>query len=248
MELLLSPLLRHFCLSFILFPRLSLSSDSTHQLISLRPGVSRACARTHLRPGGTWRSGACWCVCRAPSLEGAAQQVLITQTSTAHCMNLFTSDWCWHTSVRVSNRDISCRCWSHLERPIVVAQRKFWNFFVAKCATLLKHLFVSSFNPEGFLPHYPSITPTFLSSRRLQAIEQERSPQVLAIQHSDEEEGREDHSEDEDTGGGGTDSTDEEEERDEDSKGTGSPDSSLDSTSPGEFALQMHSLLFSNEM
>lgn len=118
-----------------------------------------------------------------------------------------------------------------------MAQRKFWNFVVAKCATLLKHLFVSSFNPEGFLPHYPSITPTLLSSRRLQAIEQERSPQVLAIQHSDEEEGREDHSEDEDTGGGGTDSTDEEEERDEDSKGTGSPDSSLDSTSPGEFEM-----------
>lgn len=59
-------------------------------------------------------------------------------------------------------------------------------------------------------------------SKRLQAIEKERSPQVLAIQHSDEEEGREDHSEDEDSRGGGTDSTDEEEERDEDTTATAS--------------------------
>lgn len=87
------------------------------------------------------------------------------------------------------------------------------------------------------LPHYLSITPTLLSSRRLQAIEQERSPQVLAIQHGDEEEGREDHSEDDDSAGVGTDSADEEEERDEDSSGTGSPDSPVDSPSPGEFAL-----------
>lgn len=93
-----------------------------------------------------------------------------------------------------------------------------------------------------------SITPSLLSSRRLQAIEQERSPQVLAIQHGDEEEGREDQSEDDDSAGVGTGSTDEEEERDEDSSDTGSPDSPVDSPSPGEFALQTHSLLFSNEI
>lgn len=132
--------------------------------------------------------------------------------------------------------------------PHCCGSKEVLEFFCCKVCHSVEAPFCFFLHPEGFLPHYPSITPTLLSSRRLQAIEKERSPQVLAIQHSDEEEGREDHSEDEDSRGGGTDSTDEEEEKDEDSKGTGSPDSSLDSTSPGEFALQTHSLLFPNEM
>lgn len=70
--------------------------------------------------------------------------------------------------------------------------------------------------------------------RRLQAIETERLPQVLAIQHSDEEEG-EDDDEEEVFGGLRNDSTDEEH------VDTASPDSSFQSISPGEYSLNEHS-------
>lgn len=78
--------------------------------------------------------------------------------------------------------------------------------------------------------------------RRLQAIENERLPQVLAIQHSDEDEGK-DYDEEEDFGGVGTDSSDEErgEEKQRDSQDTASPDSSFQSLSPGEHSLNEHS-------
>lgn len=107
----------------VLFPCLSLCSDGTDQVISGPPGVPGPRARAHLRRGGTWRSGACRCVCRAAGLEGEAQQVLITQTLTAHCMNLSTSDCCWHISVLC----LSCQ-----------EQRKFSFFLV--CVTKLNHL------------------------------------------------------------------------------------------------------------
>ncbi|CAN9499464.1 unnamed protein product [Ophioblennius macclurei] len=63
-------------------------------------------------------------------------------------------------------------------------------------------------------------------SRRLQAIEKDRSPQVLTIQHDDPEE-----SEEEGLSGMNSDSSDEEH---EDSRDTASPDSSFQSLSPGE--------------
>uniref|UniRef100_A0A671XU78 Leucine rich repeat containing 56 n=1 Tax=Sparus aurata TaxID=8175 RepID=A0A671XU78_SPAAU len=76
-------------------------------------------------------------------------------------------------------------------------------------------------------------------SRRLQSIEKERAPQVLAIRYSDEEEGDDD---DEEEGFGGVrseESSDEEseEERHGDSLDTASPDSSFLSLSPGEHLL-----------
>lgn len=80
-------------------------------------------------------------------------------------------------------------------------------------------------------------TPCFC--RRLQAIEKERSPQVLAIQHSDEEDQREGQSEDEEFASVGTNITDGEEEKHEDTVDTSSPDSS-----PGEFTLQTHFCTF----
>lgn len=75
--------------------------------------------------------------------------------------------------------------------------------------------------------------------RRLQSIEKERAPQVLAIRYSDEEEGDDD---DEEEGFGGVrseESSDEEseEERHGDSLDTASPDSSFLSLSPGEHLL-----------
>lgn len=75
--------------------------------------------------------------------------------------------------------------------------------------------------------------------RRLQSIEKERAPQVLAIRYSDEEEGEDD---DEEEGFGGVrseESSDEEseEERHGDSLDTASPDSSFLSLSPGEHLL-----------
>lgn len=74
--------------------------------------------------------------------------------------------------------------------------------------------------------------------RRLQSIEKERAPQVLAIRYSDEEEGEDD----EEGGFGGVrseESSDEEseEERHDDSFDTASPDSSFLSLSPGEHSL-----------
>lgn len=101
--------------------------------------------------------------------------------------------------------------------------------------------------PDGFLPHQLQITQnTFLVIffRRLQAIEKERSPQVLAIRHREEGQ-REDYHEDEDSGGFGIDSSDEEQEREPgDSQDTASPDSSFRSLSPGELALKKTHLLF----
>lgn len=103
--------------------------------------------------------------------------------------------------------------------------------------------FCSLLHHEGFLLHDPSITQTPFT-RRLQAIEKERSPQVLAIQHSDEEDESEDHSEDEHPRSVENDNTDKKEEaHNDDSKATCSADSSLGSLSPGELAPQTHSLL-----
>lgn len=129
MELSMSHLLGHSCLSFILSV-----SDCTNQLISGPPGVSCPRARTHIWLGGTWWSGACRCVCRATGLEGEAQQVLITQSLTAHCMNLSTSDWCWHISGRFPTGMLhaACVCLLCQELLIVVARKKFLNFFGCK--------------------------------------------------------------------------------------------------------------------
>lgn len=88
---------------------------------------------------------------------------------------------------------------------------------VAKYATLLNYFCLSSSSKLSF-------------SRRLQAIERERSPQVLAILHNDE-----DHSEDEEFGGVESDITDDEEGKREDTEDTSPPDSS-----PGGFTLQTH--------
>lgn len=81
--------------------------------------------------------------------------------------------------------------------------------------------------------------------RRLQAIETERLPQVLAIQHSDEDEG-EGYDEEEDFGGVRTDSSDEEHgaEKHGDSQDTASPDSSFQSLSPGEHSLNEHTCFY----
>lgn len=77
-----------------------------------------------------------------------------------------------------------------------------------------------------------------LFSRHLQAIENERLPQVLAIQHSDEDE-RKDYDEEDDFCGVGTDSSDDEhgEVKQCDSQDTASPDSSFQSLSPGGHSL-----------
>lgn len=74
--------------------------------------------------------------------------------------------------------------------------------------------------------------------RLLQAIEAERLPQVLVIQHSDEEE--EDDVKEECFGGMRNDSDDEGEgeEKRRDSLDAASPDSSFQSLSPGEFSLE----------
>lgn len=74
--------------------------------------------------------------------------------------------------------------------------------------------------------------------RRLQAIKTERLPQVLAIQHSDEEE-LEDDDEEEGFGAEGNDSSDGAEKHG-DSLDTASPDSSFQSLSPGENSLNEH--------
>lgn len=72
--------------------------------------------------------------------------------------------------------------------------------------------------------------------RCLQAIETEKLPQVLTIQHSDEDEG-EAPDEEEDFAGVRTDSSDEEyeEENHGESQESASPDSSFESLSPGDF-------------
>lgn len=75
--------------------------------------------------------------------------------------------------------------------------------------------------------------------RRLQAIEAERLPQVLAIQHSAADKERDYDTEEDDFCGIGADSTDEEDEEENcrDSQSTASPDSSFQSLSPGELSL-----------
>lgn len=94
--------------------------------------------------------------------------------------------------------------------------------------------FTSAVNPTSPTNYISS----YIDFRRLQAIERERLPQVLAIQHSDEEEG-EDDDEEEGFGSIRNDSTDEEhgEEMHGDSLDTASPDSSFQSLSPGEYSL-----------
>lgn len=82
------------------------------------------------------------------------------------------------------------------------------------------------------------IIPLLVFCRRLQAIEADRLPQVLAIQHSDEDKERDYDEGEDDFCSIGADSTDEEdEEKCCDSQSTASPDSSLQSLSPGDLSL-----------
>lgn len=73
-----------------------------------------------------------------------------------------------------------------------------------------------------------------LFSRRIQEIKRERLPQVLAIQHNDEEDGEQEDDEEEGFGGTGNDSS--AEENSEDKHSDTSPDSSFLSLSPGEYS------------
>lgn len=79
------------------------------------------------------------------------------------------------------------------------------------------------------------IIPLLIFYRRLQAVEAERLPQVLAIQHSDEDKEGDYDEEEDDFCGIEADSADEEDEEEEccDSQSTASPDSSFQSLSPG---------------
>lgn len=121
----MSHLLWYVCLSFILFSCLSLSLDGTDQVTIRPPGVPCPHARTHLRPGGTWRSGACGRVCRATSLEGEAQQVLITQSLTA-----LASDWCGHIRCKFPTEALDAACATYRVRNCWLSRlkRSLWCF------------------------------------------------------------------------------------------------------------------------
>lgn len=103
-------------------------------------------------------------------------------------------------------------------------------FYVTKAETPCSTLFLNC--------NYPLI-PLLIFYRHLQAIEAERLPQVLAIQHSDEDEEGDYDEEEDDFCGIGADSTDEEDEEEKccDGQSTASPDSSFQSLSPGELSL-----------